>query len=548
MSDSAQDARSRGWLRPFVTPLRPIFREVLVMSFFVNALALAVPVFTLQVYDRVIFHSGLSTLQGLLIGISFVVLFDHILRQARSRIMQKAALRLDVGVGRKLFEKLLALPLRDLEAKPNAYWQALFRDVEMVRNTLSGPSAMLVADLPFAVLFVALIVLIAAPIVWVLALILPTFVLLAWRSARVLSERSSAERKVGYGRDALVQEMVTGRTTVKALALEDSIRPIWEDRHADTIEQALDRGGSADKYVNFGAGLTMLSQVSLTAVGALAIINQDMTIGSLIAANMLVGRVLGPFNQLVGSWRNYAQFQQAVNRLGEVFRMPEERQEMAIDMGRPKGELTVDHASFSYEDEGAPVVDNLRLSIKPGSMVAIMGANGSGKTTLVKLLQGLYQPTDGRVLMDGADLTQFTRRNLASWIGYVPQEVFLFTGSIRDNIAKGHPDASDDEITEAARRAGLHEHVIELPDGYGTDIGEAGRRLPGGLRQRLAIARAFVGEPPVIILDEPSSNLDRDGEQALAKGLRALAAEGRTVIVVSHSAAMLTASDQILVL
>ena len=364
----------------------------------------------------------------------------------------------------------------------------------------------------------------------------------------MLSERSSAERKVGYGRDALVQEMVTGRTTVKALALEDSIRPIWEDRHADTIEQALDRGGSADKYVNFGAGLTMLSQVSLTAVGALAIINQDMTIGSLIAANMLVGRVLGPFNQLVGSWRNYAQFQQAVNRLGEVFRMPEERQEMAIDMGRPKGELTVDHASFSYEDEGAPVVDNLRLSIKPGSMVAIMGANGSGKTTLVKLLQGLYQPTDGRVLMDGADLTQFTRRNLASWIGYVPQEVFLFTGSIRDNIAKGHPDASDDEIIEAARRAGLHEHVIELPDGYGTDIGEAGRRLPGGLRQRLAIARAFVGEPPVIILDEPSSNLDRDGEQALAKGLRALAAEGRTVIVVSHSAAMLTASDQILVL
>ena len=149
---------------------------------------------------------------------------------------------------------------------------------------------------------------------------------------------------------------------------------------------------------------------------------------------------------------------------------------------------------------------------------------------------------------DGADLTQFTRRNLASWIGYVPQEVFLFTGSIRDNIAKGHPDASDDEIIEAARRAGLHEHVIELPDGYGTDIGEAGRRLPGGLRQRLAIARAFVGEPPVIILDEPSSNLDRDGEQALAKGLRALAAEGRTVIVVSHSAAMLTASDQILVL
>ena len=210
-----------------------------------------------------------------------------------------------------------------------------------------GPRPCLVADLPFAVLFVALIVLIAAPIVWVLALILPTFVLLAWRAARVLSERSSAERKVGYGRDALVQEMVTGRTTVKALALEDSIRPIWEDRHADTIEQALDRGGSADKYVNFGAGLNVEPGVIDRRRGACD--HQPGHDGRLAHCSPTCWSAAcsGRSTQLVGSWRNYAQFQQAVNRLGEVFRMPEERQEMAIDMGRPKGELTVDHASFS---------------------------------------------------------------------------------------------------------------------------------------------------------------------------------------------------------
>ena len=353
-SQTGQETDTRAWLRHFVRPLRPIFREVLVMSLFINLLALAVPVFSLQVYDRVIFHAGLSTLQGLAIGILFVIVFDNVLRQARSRIMQKAALRLDIGVGRKLFSKLLALPLGELENRPNAHWQALFRDVELVRNTLSGASAILVADLPFALLFLAMIVVIAAPIVWVLAIILPTFVLLAWRSARVLAERSAEERKVGFGRDAIVQEMIAGRTTVKALALDDSIRPVWEERHADTIEQALDRGGSADRYVNMGAALTMVSQVALTAVGALAIIDQQMTVGTLIAANMLAGRVLGPFNQLVGSWRNYAQFRQAVARLGEAFGLDEERQQVVVDTGRPRGEINVDHLTFRYGDEATP--------------------------------------------------------------------------------------------------------------------------------------------------------------------------------------------------
>lgn len=221
---------STHWLRDYTEPLRPIYREVLVMSLFINLLALAVPVFILQVYDRVIFHAGLTTLQGLAIGIGIVIVFDHILRQARSRLMQKAALRIDVGMGKKLFDKVLALPLPDLESRPNAFWLSLFRDIETVRNTLSGPSAVLLTDLPFALLFVALIVIVAQPLVWVLAVILPLFVLLAWRSAATLSKASSSERKTGFGRDALLAEVIAGRTTVKALALHDSIRPYWEDR------------------------------------------------------------------------------------------------------------------------------------------------------------------------------------------------------------------------------------------------------------------------------------------------------------------------------
>ena len=541
-------ATANDWLREFVRPLRPIFREVLVMSLFVNLLALAVPVFSNQVYDRVIATAGFSTLEGLMIGMALVVTFDLILRQSRGRIMQKAALRIDAGVGRKLFDKLLNIPLPILESKPNAHWQALFRDAEMVRNTLSGPSALLVADLPFAILVLAVIFLIAKPIVWVLAIILPTFIFLAWRSADKLATLSAAEKQVGMGRDAILAETIAGRTTVKALALDRTIRPLWEDRHADTIEESLVRGKLADQYANFGAILSLISTILMTGVGAVAIINQELTMGSLIAANMLMGRVLGPFNQLVGSWRNYAQFKQAVTRLGETFATPEDRQSTGVTVDLPKGEVTVEHVTFRYGEEPKPVIDDMRLTIKPGTMVAVMGPNGSGKTTLIKMLQGLYQPTSGRILIDGADIAQFARHDLARWIGYVPQEVFLFAGSIRENIAKGTLGATDQQVIEAAKSSGLHERIIDLSDGYATDIGEVGRKLPGGMRQRLAIARAFIGTPPVVILDEPSSNLDREGEAELVASLRRYAESGKTVIIVTHSGQMLAGCDQVLVL
>ena len=223
-------------------------------------------------------------------------------------------------------------------------------------------------------------------------------------------------------------------------------------------------------------------------------------------------------------------------RLSEIFDLTEERQEAGITLERPQGDITIDHVVFKYGEESAPVIDNLRLTIKQHSLVAIMGPNGSGKTTLIKLIQGLYQPSDGRVLLDDADIAQFTRNGIASWMGYVPQELFLFTGSIRDNIAKGATDATDDEVLEASRKAGLHEYVIDYPDGYDTDIGEAGRRMPGGIRQRMTIARAYLGDPPILLMDEPSSNLDREGEEDLCTTLKEIAKE-HTIIVVTHSSA-----------
>jgi ATP-binding cassette subfamily C protein LapB len=535
------------WLKPITAPLRPLYRDVAFVSLFVNLLAMAVPIFTSQVYDRVIFHAGLNTLNGLVIGMLAVFTFDYLLRNARSRMMQRASLEIDVKVGRSLYKKIMALPLSELEKQPSAYWQALFRDVETVRNTLSGPTAILAVDLPFAVLFLGLIIVMAAPIAWVLAVLLPAFVVIGWRSAREVGAASQSERKSGFARDTLMSEFISGRATVKALALDEDIRPMWESRQAETIERSMMRGRQADKYVNLGAGLASFTTVAMTTVGALAIMDQQLTIGALIATNMLSNRIIGPFNQLVGSWRSYASFKQAVTRLTDAFNLPQERQEISIAHDRPSGLISMENVRFQYAPDGPAIIDGVRLKVRPGGLVAIVGSNGCGKSTLVKLMQGLYRPTSGRILLDGADVKQFTRAEMASWMGYVPQEVFLFEGTVRDNIAKGHIGATDEEIIAASKKAGLHELIIDFPDGYATDIGEAGSHLSGGLRQRLSIARALLGDPPVLLLDEPSSNLDREGEQELAQTLNELAAD-HTVIVISHSPGLLAMCKQVLVM
>ena len=233
--------------------------------------------------------------------------------------------------------------------------------------------------------------------------------------------------------------------------------------------------------------------------------------------------------------------------MNDVLRMPEDRRDDAVGFDRPIGELALEGLSFGFGADRPPVIDDVRFTIKPGALHGIVGRNGSGKTTLLKLMQGLYAPDHGRVLLDGADIAQFGRRTLAGWIGYVPQECFLFAASVRENIAIRDPGADDDAVVAAARLAGVHDTVIDLPDGYATRIGEAGAELSAGLRQRIAIARALLGDPPVLLLDEPTSNLDREAEEQISKALGELA-RTRNVVVVTHSPILLSACDNIIAL
>lgn len=542
-----KDTDAPSWLRPVLAPLRPLFLEVLTVSFFVNILAVAAPVFTLQVYDRVVFHNGLSTLQGLAIGMVLVIAFDFVLRQTRSRVLQRVALEIDVKVGRRLFDTLVSLPLRTLETRPSAYWQTVFRDLEAVRNTLSGATVVLLVDLPFVVLFVALIFVIAWPVAWVIIAAFCVFLVIAWRSAASVAGAAKREKKQGADRDRLMAETILGRTTLKALGMHDHLRPRWEEAQAAAIAQSIDRGTRSDGWVNLAQAMTIITTVAMTAVGALAIMQQEMTIGALIAANMLSGRMMSPMNQLVGAWRTWGGFRQSMRRLDDLFALPAERMTPVIAHPRPAGRVSLDKATFRYSAKASnPTIAEVSMDVPPGGITCLVGRNGSGKTTLAKLLAGLYTPEAGRVLLDGADMGQFSREELARWVGYVPQDCILFSGTIRDNIAQGAAHADDDEIVRAATLAGVHQTILDMPDGYATDVGEGGAVVSGGIRQRIAIARALVGDPPVLVMDEPSSNLDRQAEEDLARTLASLA-QDRNVIVVSHSNALLGAARSVAV-
>jgi len=540
-------SRTDSYMPDLLRSLWPQYRELTFLSLFINMLALAVPLFVLQVYDRVVFFAGISTLQALVFGIAIAIGFDFVLRQARSRVLQRASVRVDAALSARLYEKLSRLPLRQLEKSEGARWLVLQRDVERVRNTLGGAPVVLAVDVPFALLFLALIAVIALPILWVVLLAVPAFVFIALYSSRVATTSGQHEQGLQIARDAIVNEFVAGRTTLKSLDLAPRLRERLEQEQVGTISAALDRGRRNDTFANLGLALSLLTTVAITAVGAVAILDQQITIGALIATNMLANRLISPLNQLVGTWRNWTSFMMARRRLEELFALPEEREHTAVAMVRPEGTLAVDHIGFRYDADTEPVIGDVSFALKPGGMHGIVGRSGSGKSTLIKLMQGLYQPDSGRVLIDGGDIGQYSRTDLARWIGYVPQETFLLSGTIRDNVARREHADPDAEVVRVARLAGAHDFIIDLPDGYGTDVGEAGSRLSGGQRQRLSIARALFGDPPVLLLDEPTANLDRPSEEQLRGALFDLARD-HNVVIVTHSPVLLSACENILVL
>lgn len=541
------DTPKADWLRELLEPLRPAYRQALTLGLLINLIAVGSAVYALQVYDRVVAHAGYSSLVALTVGMFIAIAFDHVLRAGRAQLLQRVGVRIEAQIARRAFERLMNLPALVLESRPPAYWQTVFRDIELVRATCAGATALLLIDLPFLLLSLALLALIAWPLLPLALVTIAAFMVLAWRSGRVTRQAAEAERAKLIGRDAAIAELAGARLLLKTAGAGATAHARWEQQYAAWMDESLTRSRASDHYRDIAHGMTTLNSVVTTGFGALAILANLMTMGALIAANILAGRMIAPLVQLVGQWQSIGQFMAARKRLDALFATAQDRSETGITLPRPQGALGMDGAGFTYPRSAQPQLQALSGQIGPCGLHAVIGANGSGKSTLLKLLRGLYAPSEGRVLLDDGDMAQFSQADLSCWIGYLPQQVQLVSGSIRDNIALAEPGIDDELVIAAARRAGAHDFIMALPDGYATEVGEGGGRFSGGERKRIAIAQVLLRDPPVLLLDEPTADLDHEAEQAFLQTLRALAAD-HTVVAVTHSIAVLNQCNGVVLL
>ena len=552
MSQQPQNNGAESWKKRFWQLSSRHYSSIVLAAFFINIMAIAAPVYVLQVYDRVVFQGGLTTLQALVIGMIFVVIFDFILKGMKSKLFSRIGLHLELNLGRMVYDRLNATSLRNLEARPTSYWQQLFQDIDVLRNLFAGSQAALLIDLPFGVLFLAIIAYMSPPLFGLICGIVLAFILLALISSLVMRRRTKNAETAKLDRNTLIAELLQARSSLKALALRDSMRWRFEGHHANTIDNAAKRGGSADLFQTLATSLAMFSTVITTAYGALLILDLELTIGVLIAINMLSSRLINTMTQLVSQWRNIFEGRKAITRMDDFFAEKTEPFTRNVDHAVPKTQFRLDAVQFHFnpETEQNPTIDIPQHHLPEKGLLVVMGKNGSGKSTLLKLLSGLYTPNKGTVSLEGGDIQQFPRQQIAEWIGYLPQEIVLFSGTVLENIALGVADptqVSDEVIIRAAKDSGIHDDIIAHPDGYMRELGEGGGGMSGGQRQRLCLARTLIGDRPILLLDEPTSHLDQQGTNEIARMLQDLS-RTRLVIVVSHSEPLILASDFLLIM
>jgi subfamily B ATP-binding cassette protein HlyB/CyaB len=537
-----------GWFMAAVGKYRGPLSEVLVASFFLQLFALVTPLFFQVVIDKVLVHRGLSTLEVLALGLGLLALFDAALGGLRTYLFTHTTNRIDVELAARLFRHLTALPLAYFQARRVGDTVARVRELETIRQFLTSSALTLVLDLGFALAFLAVLFLYSVPLAAVVAAALPLHVALSLAVLPRLRARLDEKFRSGAENQAFLVETVGGIETVKAMALEPALQRRWEEQVARYVGAAFRVAGLANWATQ---GVTLVSKlvtVLILYLGARLVIANAMTVGELVAFNMLAGQLAAPVLRLAGLWQDFQQARLSIDRLGDVLNAVPEPSGAGRAVPPPiHGDIRLEAVTFRYRPDGPPVVDGVSLQIPAGQVLGLVGPSGSGKSTLAKLLQRLYVQESGRILVDGIDLSLVDPAWLRRQVGVVLQESVLFNGSVRDNIAVAEPAMPLERIVAAARLAGAHEFVAELPEGYDTLIGERGATLSGGQRQRVAIARALVGNPRILIFDEATSALDYESEAAIQANMQRICA-GRTVILVAHRLSTLRIADRIVTL
>ncbi|MCE8022187.1 type I secretion system permease/ATPase [Halomonas sp. MCCC 1A11036] len=542
--------RSRHWFWGVIRENRRLYRDVIAGSVLINLFAVAMPLFVLNVYDRVVPNHATETLWVLAAGIFVVLCFDLALRLMRSAFVDLAASRADVKLSSRIMSQVLGLRM---EAKPasTGSFASTLQSFESVRSFIGSATVVALVDLPFVLLFVGVIALIGAPLALPVLAGIVLVLLYALAAQGKLHELSETTWRVSAQRNATLVESLSSLETVKSLRAESRIQSIWEKATAFLSRTSAQLRLVSTSVSNVAMWAQHTVAVGVILIGVYLIIDGNLSQGGLIAAYMLSSRAMAPISQAAALLAQYHQSSTALKSLEDVMQRPVERPDGKSFISRPvvRGEIRFDKASLRYPDEERDALRDVSLKIEPGEKVALLGRVGCGKTSLNKLLLGLYAPTAGAVMLDGVDLRQFDPIQLRRHIGYVPQDVSLFFGSLRENIVAGggSDGVDDDSLLRAIKLSGLENLVNGHPHGVDLQVGERGQMLSGGQRQAVAIARAMVHDPQILLLDEPTSSMDHASEEAFKTNLKQYG-EGKTLIVVTHRTSLLSLVDRIIVL
>jgi ATP-binding cassette subfamily C protein LapB len=520
---------------------------VLVAAFFINVFALAVPIFMMNVYDRVVPNTAFDTLWVLSTGVVLVLVADMVLKSMRGHFLDLASRRVDVDLSAKIMERTLGMRLEHRPASVGSFAVNL-RSFETLRDFITSTTITTVIDLPFSILFLAVIAWIGWPLLIPVLLGILAILAYALVSSKKLQRLTETTYQAGAQRNATLIESLTGLDTLKALGAESVMQRKWEDTTRFLAGVGVDLRLATLSVTHFTMFAQQLVTVGVIIVGVFLISEGQLTMGGLIAGSMLSRRSMQPFGQVAGLITQAHNARMALKTLNGLFETPTERREGGAFVSRDnfRGDVTFKNVSFAYPGSDAASVSGISFSIKAGEHVAIVGRVGSGKSTLTKLAMGLYEPTEGAVLIDGIDLRQLDPGEYRKAVGYVPQDVTLFHGTLRENMTLAHRGVEDDALVRAAERSALIDFVNRHPRGFDMPISERGDSVSGGQRRCIALARSLVHTPGILLFDEPTSSMDNSTEGTIKEELTAYL-PGRTLLLVTHRNSLLELVDRIIV-
>ena len=536
------------WFIPALVKYRRLLGEVFFISFMLQIFGLVSPLFFQVVMDKVLVHKGMTTLDVLVIGLVIVVIFESVLNALRAYLFSHTTSRIDVELGARLFRHLVALPLAYFQARRVGDSVARVRELENIRGLLTGNALTVLLDVFFSVVFIAVMLLYSVPLTLIVLVSLPLYFGLSLAVVPLLRQRLDVKFARGTENQSMLVETVTGIQTVKAAALEPAFSKRWDAQLAAYVSASFrtqNLASAAHEGVNL---IGKLVNAATLWYGAHLVMNNDLSVGQFVAFNMFAQRVSQPIMRMAQLWTDFQQTGISVARLGDILNTRTEvAPTSAAQLPLLKGRITLDQVIFRYRPEAAPVLGGISLDIKAGEVIGIVGRSGSGKSTFAKLVQRLYTPEGGRLLVDGIDISLIDAAQLRRQVGVVLQDNLLFNRSVRENIAITDPAAPIEAVLRVAQLAGAHEFISELPEGYDTIVGEQGSSLSGGQRQRVAIARALFTNPRILIFDEATSALDYESEAIIQHNMAQIC-QGRTVLIIAHRLSSVRHAHRIIVM